>query len=44
MFPEINYDKIDKIRGLGISFVTTASSNEEGRDLLKMFGMPFKEK
>lgn len=44
MFPEINYDKIDKIRGMGISFVTTANSNEEGRDLLKMFGMPFKEK
>ncbi len=44
MFPEINYDKIDKIRGMGISFITTANSNEEGRDLLKMFGMPFKEK
>jgi len=44
IFPEINYDKIDKIRGLGISFVTTAGSNEEGRDLLKMFGMPFREK
>lgn len=44
MFPEINYDKIDKIRGMGISFVTTASNNEEGRDLLKMFGMPFREK
>jgi len=44
MFPEINYDKIDKVRGMGISFVTTANSNEEGRDLLKMFGMPFKEK
>lgn len=44
IFPEINYDKIDKIRGMGISFVTTASSNEEGRDLLKMFGMPFREK
>lgn len=44
MFPEINYDKIDKIRGLGISFVTTANSNEEGRDLLKFFGMPFREK
>lgn len=43
IFPEINYDKIDKIRGMGISFVTTASSNEEGRDLLKMFGMPFRE-
>ena len=44
MFPEINYDKIDKVRGLGISFVTTAGSNEEGRDLLKFFGMPFREK
>lgn len=44
VFPEINYDKIDKVRGMGISFVTTASTNEEGRDLLKMFGMPFKEK
>lgn len=44
IFPEINYDKIDKIRGMGISFVTTAGSNEEGRDLLKMFGMPFKDK
>ncbi len=44
IFPEINYDKIDKIRGMGISFVTTASNNEEGRDLLKMFGMPFREK
>lgn len=44
IFPEINYDKIDKIRGMGISFVTTAGTNEEGRDLLKMFGMPFREK
>src|SRR5690554_6180543 len=44
IFPEINYDKIDKVRGMGISFVTTAKTNEEGRDLLKMFGMPFREK
>lgn len=44
VFPEINYDKIDKVRGLGISFVTTANTNEEGRDMLKMFGMPFKDK
>lgn len=44
MFPEINYDKIDKVRGMGISFVTTATNNEEGRDLLKMFGMPFRDK
>lgn len=44
IFPEIDYDKIDKIRGMGISFVTTATNNEEGRDLLKQFGMPFREK
>ncbi|MBL7664225.1 MAG: 50S ribosomal protein L5 [Bacteriovoracaceae bacterium] len=44
IFPEINYDKIDKIRGLGIAFVTTAKTNEEGRELLKQFGMPFREK
>lgn len=44
IFPEIDYDKIDKIRGMGISFVTTATNNEEGRDLLKHFGMPFREK
>jgi len=44
IFPEINYDKIDKIRGMGISFVTTANTNEEGRALLKAFGMPFREK
>tara|TARA_Y100000768_G_scaffold388991_1_gene389798 strand:- start:1754 stop:2290 length:537 start_codon:yes stop_codon:yes gene_type:complete len=44
MFPEVNYDKIDKVRGMGIQFVTTAETNEEGRDLLKMFGMPFREK
>lgn len=43
MFPEINYDKIDKIRGMGISFITTANSNEEGRELLRAFGMPFKD-
>lgn len=44
IFPEINYDKIDKIRGLGISFVTTATTNEEGRELLREFGMPFRER
>jgi large subunit ribosomal protein L5 len=43
IFPEINYDKVDKIRGLGISFVTTAGTNDEGRELLREFGMPFKE-
>jgi large subunit ribosomal protein L5 len=43
IFPEINYDKIDKIRGLGIAICTTANSNEEGRELLSLFGMPFKK-
>ncbi len=43
VFPEINYDKIDKVRGLGISIVTTAKNNEEGRELLSQFGMPFKK-
>jgi large subunit ribosomal protein L5 len=41
IFPEIDYDKIDKIRGLGISVVTTAENNDEGRELLSLFGMPF---
>lgn len=44
IFPEINYDKIDKVRGIGISFVTSAQNNEEGRELLKLLGMPFREK
>ncbi len=43
IFPEINYDKIDKIRGLGICFVTTAKTNDEGRELLRSFGMPFQK-
>lgn len=43
IFPEINYDKIDKVRGMGISIVTTAQNNEEGRELLTMFGMPFRK-
>lgn len=43
VFPEINYDKIDKIRGLGINFVTTAKTNEEGRELLALLGLPFKK-
>lgn len=41
MFPEINYDKIDKIRGMDIIFVTTAKTDEEAYELLKMMGMPF---
>lgn len=42
IFPEIDYDKIDKIKGLNISIVTTAKNNEEGKALLKFMGMPFK--
>ncbi|MCA9957836.1 MAG: 50S ribosomal protein L5 [Chloroflexota bacterium] len=41
IFPEIDYDKIDKIRGFEITIVTTAQTDEEGRSLLKMLGMPF---
>ena len=41
MFPEIDYDKIDKVRGLEISIVTTARTDEEGRSLLAHLGMPF---
>ena len=41
IFPEIDYDKIDKIRGMDINFVTTANTDEEARELLKMFGAPF---
>lgn len=44
IFPEINYDKIDKVRGLGITIVTTAKSNEEGKELLSQLGMPFSNK
>ncbi len=43
MFPEINYDKIDKVRGLAVSIVTTAKNNDEGRELLNLFGMPFRK-
>lgn len=43
VFPEIEYDKIDKLRGLEISIVTTARTDEEGRQLLQMLGMPFKK-
>ncbi|MCP4912624.1 MAG: 50S ribosomal protein L5 [Oligoflexia bacterium] len=43
IFPEINYDKIDKVRGMGISIVTSATNNEEGRELLSMLGMPFRK-
>ena len=41
IFPEIEYDKIDKLRGMDIIFVTTAESNEEAKELLTLLGMPF---
>ena len=41
IFPEIEYDKIDKVRGLDVIFVTTAKTDEEARELLKQFNMPF---
>ena len=41
IFPEIEYDKIDKVRGMDIIFVTTAETDEEARELLTLFGMPF---
>ena len=43
IFPEIDYDRIDKIRGMEVSIVTTARKDEEGRHLLSMMGMPFWE-
>ncbi len=42
MFPEIDYDKVDRVRGMEISIVTTAKSDEEGRRLLELLGMPFR--
>ncbi|HPZ22257.1 MAG TPA: 50S ribosomal protein L5 [Bacillota bacterium] len=43
IFPEINYDKVEKVRGMDIVIVTTAKTDEEGRELLKGFGVPFKK-
>jgi large subunit ribosomal protein L5 len=43
IFPEIEYDKIDKVRGMDIIFVTTAKTDEEARELLTLFGMPFRK-
>jgi large subunit ribosomal protein L5 len=43
LFPEIEYDKIDKVRGLEISIITTAKKDEDGRQLLEMLGMPFEK-
>jgi len=43
IFPEINYDQIEKVKGLNISFVTTAKNDEQGMALLRHFGMPFRQ-
>ncbi|HYK83768.1 MAG TPA: 50S ribosomal protein L5 [Ktedonobacteraceae bacterium] len=43
VFPEIDYDKVDKVRGMEVSIVTTARTDEEGRQLLRLMGMPFKK-
>ncbi len=43
IFPEIEYDQIDEVRGLNVTVVTTAPTDEEGRELLKVLGMPFRE-
>ena len=43
IFPEINYDKVEKIRGMDIVFVTTATTDEEAKELLTMFGAPFEK-
>lgn len=42
IFPEINFDKIDKVKGLNVSIVTTAKTDEEGKELLRLLGMPFR--
>ena len=43
IFPEIEYDKVDKVRGMDVILVTTAHTDEEARELLRLFGMPFKK-
>lgn len=43
IFPEIDYDKVDKVRGMDVIFVTTAQTDEEGRELLKQMGAPFQQ-
>lgn len=43
IFPEIEYDKVDKVRGMDVIFVTTAKTDEEARELLTQFGMPFRK-
>jgi large subunit ribosomal protein L5 len=42
VFPEINYDRIDRIKGMNVTFVTTAQNDDQGRALLRSLGMPFR--
>jgi large subunit ribosomal protein L5 len=42
IFPEIDYDKIDEIKGMNVSIITTAKTNEQGKELLRLLGMPFR--
>jgi large subunit ribosomal protein L5 len=44
IFPEINYDKVGKVRGMDVTFVTTARTDEEGRELLRLMSMPFRQR
>ena len=43
IFPEIDYDKIDKVRGMNITFVTTAKTDEEAKELITLLGAPFEK-
>jgi large subunit ribosomal protein L5 len=43
IFPEIDYDKVDKVRGMNITFTTTATTDDEARSLLRRLGMPFRQ-
>ena len=43
IFPEVNLDKIDKVKGMNISIVTTAKTDEQGKELLRLLGMPFRQ-
>ena len=44
IFPEINYDKVSKVRGMDVTIVTSARTDEEGRELLKLMQMPFRQR
>jgi large subunit ribosomal protein L5 len=44
IFPEINYDRVEKVRGMDITFVTSAHNDEEGQELLRLMNMPFRQR